>query len=142
MEQLLSAYPEVVTEAHIEKFGTKTEQAQYSFDSLIDGRDSKRNAYYCATFIRYQVVSSAVPCTLETLDTGQRLCFEPRSIDDHVANSCRNLNYHLTQMFLLPLEVIGIDSLLERKNVLVHNGVDVVCLDSSVHVLKLEPGPN
>ena len=48
-----------------------------------------------------------------------------------------NLDANLAKVLLVPLELISLLELLERKHLLVDNGLDVVGLDRSIHLLKL-----
>lgn len=53
-----------------------------------------------------------------------------------------NLYHHLSEILLLPLVLVGIGGLFETERLLVHDGMDVVGFDGTVHGLQLRPGPD
>lgn len=51
----------------------------------------------------------------------------------------RDLDAQLAKVLLVPHVLIRIFELLQTKNLLIDNGVDVVLLDGAVHVFELQP---
>lgn len=58
-------------------------------------------------------------------------------IVSRVMSGLLNLDANLAKVLLVPLELISLLELLKRKHLLVDNGLDVVGLDRSIHLLKL-----
>jgi hypothetical protein len=68
--------------------------------------------------------------------------FSFSSISREYQTPLLNLDANLTKVLLVPLELVSLLELLKSKHLLINNRLDVVSLNSSIHLLKLLSAAN